>query len=292
MTTTADRSPQQPPSDTGLFGPNSVTWRIHTDPAMWIAAFSALALQSLHPRTMWGTYQNSALFDRRKAMARLFRTADFVAIRTFGTSEEVAKAGARVRRIHSSLTGIDERTGEEFRLDETENLLWVHCAEVYPYLLVARACGIPLTDAEADTYLDEQRRSAAVVGLDPERVPGSVAEMEEYFRQMRPKLELTDSARRGIRMWMNTPAPRHLAALRLVYPYLGALGISLLPGWARELYSLPGDGPAGQVLETVARQQARATRAIMLRLPEQCTGTAEQVRRVRQAKLLMRHART
>ncbi|MBA8826294.1 uncharacterized protein (DUF2236 family) [Saccharopolyspora lacisalsi] len=291
MTATADRSFRRPGSDDGLFGPDSVTWRIHTDPAMWIAAFSALALQSLHPRTMWGTYQNSALFRRREALARLFRTADFVATRTFGSSEEVRETGARVRRIHAAITGVDERTGERFPVDDAENLLWVHCAEVYPYLLVARACGICRTDAEADAYLDEQRRSAALVGLDPERVPGSVAEMTEYFRRMRPELRLTTSARRGILMWLNTPAPRRLAALRLVYPFLGMLGIGLLPGWARRLYALSGEGAAGRALEAVMVRVARVTRAVMVRLPERYTGTAEQVRRIRRAKRIMRERR-
>ncbi|RCW38493.1 uncharacterized protein (DUF2236 family) [Halopolyspora algeriensis] len=288
MTATADHSPQHAATDTGLFGPGSVTWRIHTDPAMWIAAFSALALQSLHPRTMWGTYQNSALFRRRTALARLFRTADFVATRTFGSTEEVREVGSRVRRIHAALTGVDERTGERFPVDDEENLLWVHCAEVYPYLLVARACGIPLTDAEADGYFAEQRRSAAVVGLAPERVPGSVAEMEEYFRRMLPELRLTTSARRGMRMWMNTPAPKRLIALRLVYPLLGVLGVGLLPGWARRLYGLPGSGITGRALEALIRWSARLTRAVMVRLPERYTGTAEQVRQVRRAKRIMR----
>lgn len=138
------------PTDTGLFGPDSVTWRIHVDPAMWIAAFSALALQSLHPRTMWGTYQNSALFRRRTALPRLYRTADYVATRTFGTSAEVDQADRRIRSIHRAITGIDEDTGVRFPIDDEENLRWVHCAEVYPYLRVARASGIELTSTEAD----------------------------------------------------------------------------------------------------------------------------------------------
>jgi len=46
-----------------------VTWRVHTDPVLAVAGFFALAVQSLHPPTMWGTYQNSSLFDREQAFA-------------------------------------------------------------------------------------------------------------------------------------------------------------------------------------------------------------------------------
>ena len=53
--------------DDGLFGPGSVTWRVHLEPVLWVGGFRALLLQSLHPRVMRGTYQNSALFDPAKA---------------------------------------------------------------------------------------------------------------------------------------------------------------------------------------------------------------------------------
>ena len=46
------------PTDDGLFGPGSVTWRVHLEPVLWVGGFRALLLQSLHPRVMRGTYQN------------------------------------------------------------------------------------------------------------------------------------------------------------------------------------------------------------------------------------------
>lgn len=62
-------------------------------------------------------------------------------MRTYGTSAEVAAAGARVRRIHSRLTAFDPDTGERFRLDDPAALLWVHVGEVDSYLSVARRAG-------------------------------------------------------------------------------------------------------------------------------------------------------
>lgn len=285
MTTAARPAPTS--TDHGLYGPDSVTWRIHVDPAMWIGAFSALALQSLHPHSMWGTFQNSALLKRREALPRLFRTADFVAVRTFGTHEEVEQVGSRVRRIHAALTAVDEDDGTRFRIDDEENLLWVHCAEIYPYLLVARAAGVPLTDADADTYVDEQRRSAAVVGLDPHQVPGSVAELESYFERMRPELRLTDSARRGSLMWANTPAPPRLTALRLAYPYLAGLGLALLPAWARAHFGAAASGPSARAVDSSAPRLARLTRKSMRKLPDKYLGTKEQTRLIRKARSLM-----
>jgi uncharacterized protein (DUF2236 family) len=274
-------------ADYGLFGPDSVTWRVHTDPVLAVAGFFALAVQSLHPPTMWGTYQNSSLFDRQHAFARLMRTGDFVAVRTFGGTAEVQQIGARVRKIHTRLRGRNPETGEVFRVDEPENLLWVHCGEIIAYLRVAQRAGILATDAEGDTYVDEQRRAAAVVGLDPESVPGSVAELDAYFQRMLPELRLTEEARAGFRMWANAPVPLWLAPLKIVYPTLAALAFALLPGWARGLYGMPSwENP---VLDAPGTAALRALRMAMLATPERFRGgTPIQRRYVHHALDLMR----
>ena len=123
--------------DTGLFGPHSVTWRVHLEPVLYVGGLRALILQALHPWVMLGTYQNSALFDPAKAFARFVRTAEFVGIRTFGTTSEVEAAAGRVRRIHAKLRGHDPVTGRAFRLDDPQGLLWVHCGEIDSYVDVA-----------------------------------------------------------------------------------------------------------------------------------------------------------
>ncbi len=56
--------------DDGLFGPRSVTWRVHLEPVLWVAGLRALLLQSLEPRVMRGTYQNSALFAPSRTSRR------------------------------------------------------------------------------------------------------------------------------------------------------------------------------------------------------------------------------
>jgi uncharacterized protein (DUF2236 family) len=149
--------------DTGLFGPHSVTWRVHLEPVLYVGGLRALILQALHPWVMLGTYQNSALFDPAKAFARFVRTAEFVGIRTFGTTSEVEAAAGRVRRIHAKLRGHDPVTGRAFRLDDPQGLLWVHCGEIDSYVDVAVRAGI-LNDADADRYIAESARAAEVVG--------------------------------------------------------------------------------------------------------------------------------
>ena len=165
---------------------------------------------------------------------------------------------------------------------------WVHCGEVLSYLEIARRVGL-LDEAEADTFVDEQRRAAAGVGLAPSTVPGSVAELDAYVSRMRPGLRVTPEARAGFRMWANTPAPARLVALRVVYPMLAVLGFALLPGWARRCYGLPAGGPVGDAVATAA---LRLVRRAMLVLPVRLRGTAEQMRLITRAGAAERQVRT
>jgi uncharacterized protein (DUF2236 family) len=212
---------------------------VAAEPVMWVAGFRAMYLQALHPRVMRGTWQNTAFADPGQAWGRFLRTVDFVQVRTYGSLAEVERAGRRVRKLHASLRGTDP-DGTQFRLDEPELLLWVHCAEIGSYVDVARRCGMGLTAAELDAFAAEQRRGAAVVGLDPAAVPGSVAALEEYFASMRPALALTAEARTGLLRSLNPRLPRQFLPLKLLAPGITALAIASLPRWARRLYGLPG----------------------------------------------------
>ncbi|GAA1831389.1 oxygenase MpaB family protein [Actinomadura chokoriensis] len=227
-------------ADRGLFGPGSVTWRVMGEPVLIVGGIRALLLQALHPRSMWGTAQNSELMDPSAAWARLTRTVEFVRVRTYGTEEEVERVGRRVRRLHAKLTGLDMRTGETFPIDDPENLLWVHMGEVDSYLDVARRAGVPLSGEDADTFVDEQRRAAEVVGLDPADVPATVAEMREYYEEMRRKIYACREAREGLRRMFSPSVPRNLLPLKLAAPAVGTLTVATLPRWARRMYGLPG----------------------------------------------------
>lgn len=225
--------------DYGLFGPGSVTWHVMGEPVQMIGGFRALILQALHPPSMWGTAQNSELMDPQAAWARLGRTIEFVRIRTYGTLEEVERAGRRVRKLHSRLSGLNLDTGEVFPVDAPENLLWVHMGEVDSYLDIARRAGVPLTRADADAFVDEQRRAGAVVGLAPADIPASVAEMRDYYADMRPRLHACREAKEGLRRLFNPYVPRQWLPLKLAAPGIATLVVATLPRWARRMYGLP-----------------------------------------------------
>jgi uncharacterized protein (DUF2236 family) len=244
--------------DSGLFGPDSVTWRILSEPVMWIAGLRAMYMQALHPRVMKGTWQNTAFAKPDEAWGRFTRTVEFVRVRTYGSTAEAERLGARLRKVHASLRGVDG-DGQVFRLDEPELLLWVHCGEIGSYAEIARRSGVRVTPAELDAFVDEQRRSAALVGLDPALVPASMAELDEYYEQLRPRLCACSEARRALRLSFTPKVPPTLLPLRLVVPPLNVLAYVSLPRWARRMYGTPAIGLTDAAVTVALRAAYEST---------------------------------
>jgi uncharacterized protein (DUF2236 family) len=247
--------------DHGLFGPDSVTWRVASEPVMWIAGVRAMYVQALHPRVMIGTWQNTAFAKPDEAWGRFTRTVKFVRVRTYGTTAEVDRAAARLRKVHSSLTGVDE-DGSRFRLDDPELLLWVHCGEIGSYAEIARRSGVHVTPAELDRFVAEQRRSAEVVGLSPSIVPASMAELDAYYERMRPRLRVTAEARQALKLSFAPRLPPALKALQLVVPPVNVLAYASLPRWARRLYGTPAIGLTDAAVTLALRAAFESTTRI------------------------------
>ncbi|MFI5840728.1 oxygenase MpaB family protein [Catenuloplanes sp. NPDC051500] len=263
----------EPDDDLGLFGPDSVTWRVHAGPIMPVAGLRSLYLQALHPRAIAGVTQNSSF--RADPWGRLGRTLQYLDTVLYGTTAEAEDAARRVRRRHATMRATDPDTGEEFRVDDPELLRWVHVAEVESFLTVALGTGLRLTPAEADSYHTEQRRAAALLGLDPATVPGTVADVADYYADIRPQLRITPDAAATFAFLSAPPLPTppptrllrglplrlliNLGPPRLVWTGLATLAVSLLPAWARRHYGLPG-------LPTTDLSAAVSTRALHLAL--------------------------
>ncbi|MFL6096309.1 MAG: oxygenase MpaB family protein, partial [Blastococcus sp.] len=250
----------------GFFGPDSVTWRIHSDPTFSVGGLRALLLQALHPVAMDGVARFSGVF-KDEPWPRLIRTAAYVDTLTFGTRTEAAEAVARVRGIHHRLGATEETTGRTYRVDDPDLLLWVHCCEVDSLLSAARRSGLPLTGDEADRYVAEKVTAAELIGVPADDVPASVDALAAYFEAIRPSLAATAAARDAYRLIVLPPMPtwvRYLTPAQPAWGGLATLAVALLPPWARRMYSLPGLG----LTDAAATAGLHAFRQTMLRLPQ------------------------
>jgi uncharacterized protein (DUF2236 family) len=250
----------------GFFGPDSVTWRVHSDPSFSVGGLRALLLQALHPVAMDGVSRFSAGF-KKAPWPRLIRTATYVDTLTFGTRTDAVRAVARVRGIHARLGATESTTGRAYRVDDPDLLLWVHCCEVDSLLSVARRAGVPMTDDDADRYVAEQVTAAELIGIAGSDVPASGAELAAYFERMRPSLAVTPAARDAYRLITVPPMKtwvRYLTPAQPAWGGLASLAVALLPQWARRMYSWPGLG----LTDAAATGALKAFRQTMLVLPQ------------------------
>ncbi|PZS17989.1 MAG: DUF2236 domain-containing protein, partial [Pseudonocardiales bacterium] len=239
-------------TDTGYFGPDSITWRIHSEPVALVGGVRALLLQALHPEAMALLYAKSAFQD--DPWARLQRTAGYVATLTFAPTAEVDAAAAHVRAVHRRLG-----------ITDPAQLAWVHACEVDSFLSAARAAGIRISSADADRYVDEQARAAALVGVPEELTPRSVEQLADYFAAIRPRLASTPEAREAARYVLAPPMPvpgRYVLPARLGWSTVSSLAVGLLPRWARRMYRLPPVPGAGLATAAGMRTLRRAVRAL------------------------------
>jgi uncharacterized protein (DUF2236 family) len=249
----------------GFFGPDSVTWRIHSDPAFSVGGIRALLLQALHPVAMDGVHQFSTGFTT-DPWARLTRTAEYVATLTYGTRRDALRVVRRVRGMHRDKAAVEETTGRSYSVDDADLLLWVHNCEVDSLLSTARRAGVPLTDAEADRYVAEQVVAAVLIGADEAEVPRTVAELAAYFDGIRAQLAVTPAARAASRFVLVPPMPgwvQLLTPARPAWSTLASLGAATLPRWARQVYGLPGFG----FTDTAATAGLKAFRQAALAVP-------------------------
>lgn len=230
-----------------------MVWRVHADGAMLIGGLRALLLQPLHPEAMAGFAAHSRY--REEAWGRFYRTAEYIGVMTYAPVAEAEAAAARVRMIHHKLG-----------LDRPDLLLWVHCALTDSLLSAARDSGMPMTPEEEDQYVQEMVLFAEKAGCRLEDVPKSVAELEQYFVEVRSKLALTSDAKQGARFIIFPPLPTWVdwaTPARSSWAAIAILAAASLPEWAHRLYRwrwLPGQ-------RQVTRFLMRTLRTVLMKLP-------------------------
>ena len=239
----------RPAGDAGLFGPGSVVWRVHGDlPGMFTGGIAALLLQSLHPLAIAGVDQHSDF--RTDPLGRLHRTAGFVSVTSYGSTEAAEAVLARVRRIHEYVRGTAP-DGRSYRAGDPALLRWVHVAETACFLAGHQRYGrVPLTPAECDRYFAEVAVIAERLGAT--RVPGSTSEVRAYLTAVRPELARSEAAAEAVRFLQHFPGSTGGPAERAVIRALANGAADLLPAWAAELLGVRRPAPVRLLLDRPA----------------------------------------
>jgi uncharacterized protein (DUF2236 family) len=151
--------------DPGLLGPDSVSWRVLGDAAVFAGGIRALIVQSAHPEVVAGVEDHSTYRD--DPLGRLSRTSVYVTETTYGAMPEVEAAVEVVRRAHRPVKGTSERN-RPYSAGRPEMAAWVHNVLTDSFLASYQAFGPePLTPEDADQFVGEQARIGALLGASP-----------------------------------------------------------------------------------------------------------------------------
>lgn len=234
--------------DDGLFGPQSVCWRVHGDVVtMMVGGVSALLLQMLHPAVLAGVWDHSAF--RQDMLGRLRRTARFIAVTGYDSLEAADAAIEKVRDVHTRVRGVLP-DGTPYAADDPRLLAWVHVTEAVSFLDAwIRYAEPDMSMADQDRYFAEFAIIAERLGADP--VPRTRAEGEALIAEMRGELVADARSREVARLVLDQPAPS--MAVAPVQKMVFAAAVDLLPGWAREMHGLKAPGVTRPVVRAGTR---------------------------------------
>jgi uncharacterized protein (DUF2236 family) len=239
----------------GVFGPQSLFWRINREAIVFLGAGRALLLQLAHP------WVAAAIAEHSRAGAdpigRFHRTFSIVYTMVFGSLDQALTAARRLHARHAAITGtmpVDAgpfARGTPYHANDAAALRWVYATLIDTALLVYEMVRPALTASERERYYTESFLFAALFGLAPADLPADLAAFAAYNAEMARSDTLTVSAAA-----LDTARGLLLRPGKLLRPPLWyrALTASLLPPHLRDGFDLPfGESEQARTQRVVTR---------------------------------------
>ena len=222
-----------PAGDRGLFGPESIAWKVHADfISMMIGGISSLIMQALHPQALAGVWDHSSF--REDLKGRLGRTAFFIAATTYGSQEMALNIIDKVNRIHTKITGLDE-FGKPYQASDPHLLAWVHLTETRSFMSAFESHRTELLSLSAkDQYFAEMKGLGERMGAMD--LPASYAQTNQAIESYIPELHYGERAKSIIELLEYFPS--NLAAKPFV-KLISRAGFLNLPDWVHPILGRP-----------------------------------------------------
>lgn len=172
----------------GIYGPQSVAWKVNRNTDIMFGAGCANLLQLAHPWVSQAIDQHSK--TQTDPLGRLRRTFLNVHSMVFGSLDQVLDAAVRVHNIHAAITGKASETtgrtrkGSEYFANQIGAMLWVHATLWITGLQMHELFHGPLGKAERDQYYAESKLFAFLFGIPESAMPDTWEDYLAYFNQV------------------------------------------------------------------------------------------------------------
>ncbi len=180
-------------------GPDSVTWKINREVVMVAAWGRAILLQMAHPAVAAGVHHHSSFRGSvLSRFRRLHSTVGAMLSLTFGNTEQMITAAARINTIHDRVRGrVTDRADEAYSAHNPDLQRWVHGTLLDSIPLTYELLVGPLTLRERDRYCSEAAIMEPLLGMPAGWLPRDSAQLDTYMREMLAggSIVVTDTSR-------------------------------------------------------------------------------------------------
>jgi uncharacterized protein (DUF2236 family) len=223
----------------GIFGPESMLWRITRESIAFLGGGRAALLQLAHPYVAHAVDQHS--HTKTDPLGRFVRTFDNVFAMVFGDLDTALNSARRVHTYHRSITGtITEdvgpfHRGHSYAANTIPALLWVQATLLHTSVQLYELVFKPLSLWEKDAYYEESKKFGSLFGIPEDQAPPDWMSFERYVEQMFAKgspVVVGAPARDIAGYLMQPPAP----GTSVLMKWYETMTANLLPERIREEY--------------------------------------------------------
>ncbi len=244
----------------GFFGPESITWHLNREAALYLGGMRALLLQLAHPAVARGVALHSRY--RQDPWGRALRTFRTVQTMLFGSTEEALTVARRTYEIHGYVRGNVMLAGKPrmFCARDEDLLLWVYATLVDSAMMAYETFITPLPRSTWEQAYEEGKILAQLFGLSLATLPPTLEAFETYMKHMLegPVLQVTPEAKE-----ITQALFREASWLRLMAPLNRLLAAAMLPEPLREAFELPWSGQRARAYRILQK----GTRTLIPYLP-------------------------
>jgi uncharacterized protein (DUF2236 family) len=206
-------------SDDVRAGAGSVSWKINRE-AIVIAGWGrAILLQLAHPAVASGVdHHSSVRGSLLSSFRRLHSTVGAMLSLTFGDTEQMIAAAARINTIHDRVRGrvshspgcpsqSSKEGGATYSAHDPDLQRWVHGTLLESIPMTYELLVGPLTQSERDRYCSEAAIMEPLLGMPAGWLPRSSAQLNTYMRETLDsgRIVVTDTSRSVARAVLYPP---------------------------------------------------------------------------------------
>jgi uncharacterized protein (DUF2236 family) len=172
----------------GVFGPDSLCWRVHRESGLFLGAGRAALLQLAHPWVAQAIQDHSQVMSR--PIVRFHNTFRVMYAMIFGSRDQALMSARNLYGLHTRIAGemredvAAYREGSQYQANEIAALRWVYATLMETAVLAYETVLGPMSAADREAYYAETKMLAVLFGLPAATLPADWNAFEAYCREM------------------------------------------------------------------------------------------------------------